>query len=136
VTARTRLVATLMAGVAFAQAPGAEVRERGEMTSLSGRTIRWTFVDGPTAGTTFEHTLNPDGSIVWRAVDGAYKGASRREKLYGAVRINDQTWAVSYLGESGHTLTVVLNLANHQATGFASDDKTWHQLSGTFEMMD
>jgi hypothetical protein len=136
VTARTRLVATLMAGVAIAQAPGAEVRERGEMTSLSGRTIRWTFVDGPTAGTTFEHTLNPDGSIVWRAVDGAYKGTSRREKLYGAVRINDQTWAVSYLGESGHTLTVVLNLANHQATGFASDDKTWHQLSGTFEMMD
>ena len=101
------------------------------MTSLSGKTIRWMFVDGPTAGATFEHTLNPDGSIVWRAVDGAFKGASRREKLYGAVRINDQTWAVSYLAESGHTLTVVLNFANHQATGFASNDKTWHQLSGT-----
>ena len=105
------------------------------MTSLSGKTIRWKFVDGPTAGTTFEHTLDPDGSIVWRALDGAYKGASRREKAYGAVRVNDQTWAVSYLAESGHTLTVVLNFANHQATGFASNDKTWHQLSGTFEVM-
>jgi hypothetical protein len=134
-TARTWLVATLMAGIAFAQAPGAHVRERQEMTSLSGRTIRWTFLAGPTAGITFEHTLNPDGSIVWRAVDGAFKGAGRREKLYGAVRINDQTWAVSYLAESGHTLTVVLNFANHQATGFASNDKTWHQLSGTFEMV-
>ena len=106
------------------------------MTSLSGKTIRWKFVDGPTAGITFEHTLDPDGSIVWRALDGAYKGASRREKAYGAVRVNDQTWAVSYLAESGHTLTVVLNLANHQATGFASNDKTWQQISGTFEVMD
>jgi hypothetical protein len=51
------------------------------------------------------------------------------------VRINDQTWAVSYLAESGHTLTVVLNFANHQATGFASNDKTWHQLGGTFDVV-
>ena len=134
-TARAWLAATLMASVAFAQAPGAHVQERQEMTSLSGKTIRWMFVDGPTAGATFEHTLNPDGSIVWRAVDGAFKGATRREKLHGAVRINDQTWAVSYLAESGHTLTVVLNFANHQAVGFASNDKAWHQLSGTFDVV-
>jgi hypothetical protein len=106
------------------------------MTSLSGKTIRWKFVDGPTAGVTFEHTLDSDGSIVWRALDGAYKGATRREKRYGAVRINDETWAVSYRAESGHTLTVVLNFANHQAIGFASDDKTWHQHSGTFDLVD
>ena len=106
------------------------------MTTLSGKTIRWKFVDGPTAGMTFEHTFDPDGSITWRALDGAYKGASRREKAYGAVRVNDQTWVVSYLAESGHTLTVVLDLANHQAIGFASSDKTWEQLSGTFEVMD
>jgi hypothetical protein len=134
-TARTWLVATLTAGAALAQAAGAPAQEKREMTSLSGKTIRWMFTDGPTAGATFEHTLNPDGSIVWNAVDGAFKGASRREKLYGAVRINDQTWVVSYLAESGHTLTVVLNFANHQASGFASNDKTWHQLSGTFDVV-
>jgi hypothetical protein len=106
------------------------------MTSLSGRSIRWTFVDGPTAGVTFEHTLNADGSIVWRALDGAFKGASRREKAYGAVKVNDETWVVSYLAESGHTLTVVLDLASRRATGFASNDKTWDQLSGTFELVD
>jgi hypothetical protein len=44
-------------------------------------------------------------------------------------------WVVSYLAESGHTLTVVLNFANRRATAFASDDKTWHQLSGTFELL-
>jgi hypothetical protein len=134
--ARTWLAATLMAGVAFAQAPAAPVRETQGMTSLSGKTIRWMFVDGPTAGATFEHTFDPGGSIVWRAVDGPYKGASRREKAYGAVKIDDQAWVVSYLAESGHTLTVVLNFANRQATGFASNDKTWHQLTGTFEVVD
>jgi hypothetical protein len=105
------------------------------MTSLSGKIIRWKFVDGPTAGITFEHTLHPDGSIMWRAIDGPYQGASQREKRYGAVRVSEQTWVVSYLAASGHTLTVVLNFANHQATAFASDDKTWHQLSGTFELV-
>lgn len=135
-TARAWLVAALLAAAGLPWAPGAHVQERQEMTSLSGKTIRWKFVDGPTAGTTFEHTLHSDGSIVWRAVDGAYKGASRQEKHYGAARIDDQAWAVSYLAESGHTLTVVLNFANRQAIGFASDDKTWHQLTGTFEMVD
>jgi molybdenum cofactor biosynthesis protein MoaF len=135
-SARAWLAAALTAGVASAQSPPTQHwQESKQMTSLSGRTIRWTFVDGPTAGTTFEHTLDPDGSIVWRAVDGAYQGASRREKAYGAVRISDETWVVSYLAESGHTLTVVLNFADHRATGFASNDKTWHQLSGRFEVV-
>ena len=127
--------AALVAWVA--QAPATHpAQERKPMTSLSGKTIRWTFVDGPTAGTTFEHTLDPDGSITWRAIDGAYKGASRREKAYGAAKIGDEVWVVSYLAESGHTLTVVLNFANRRATAFASDDKTWDQLSGTFELLD
>ena len=105
------------------------------MESLTGRTLRWKFVDGPTAGVTFEHTFDPDGSVVWRALDGAFAGASRREKPYGAARIDDRTWVVSYRAESGHTLTVALNFANHQATGFASNDQTWHQLNGTFEVL-
>jgi len=134
-TARAWLLAMLMAGVAFAPSRGSQVHERQEMTSLSGKTIRWKFVDGPTAGITFEHTLNPDGSIVWRAMDGAYEGASKQEKFYAAVKIDEQVWVVSYLAESGHTLTVVLNFANHQATAFASDNKTWQQINGTFEMV-
>jgi phenolic acid decarboxylase len=89
-------------------------------------------MEGPTAGATFEHTLNTDGSIDWRAIDGAVAGASGREKQCSAAKINDQIWVVSYLGESGHTLTVVLNFANHEATGFASSDTAWFQLRGTF----
>ena len=103
--------------------------------SLAGKTIRWTFSDGTTAGITFEHEFYPDGSVEWRALSGAYKGASRHEKHYGATRIADNVWVVSYLAESGHTLTVALNFANHQAVGFGSSDKKWEQAHGTFEVV-
>src|SRR6266571_1399128 len=36
--------------------------------SLAGHTMRWKFTEGPTAGTTYEHTFRPDGTVVWRDV--------------------------------------------------------------------
>lgn len=105
------------------------------MNPLSGHTVRWTFIDGPTAGIAFEHEFHGDGSVTWRALDGPYQGASRREKRYGAVKVNDRTWTVSYLAESGHTLTVVLDLDTHRAVGFGSNEKTWSQIHGTFDIV-
>lgn len=137
-TTRTWVVAAaILVGIALSQASGTQpAQEELRMETLSGRTLRWTFVDGPTAGVTFEHTFDPDGSVVWRALDGAFAGASRREKPYGAARIDDRIWVVSYRAESGHTLTVVLDFDTHRATGFASNDETWHQLGGTFQVVD
>lgn len=105
------------------------------MDSLAGKIIRWTFVDGPTAGTTFQHSFNRDGSLTWRFVDGEHKGATATEKSYGGVRVNDRTWAISYLGASGHTLTVVLDFDNRRMVGFASNEKSWYSLHGTFEVI-
>jgi hypothetical protein len=106
------------------------------MISLAGKTIRWRFADGPVAGMTFEHVFHEDGSVTWRYVDGAQKGATAREKSYVAVKVNEKTWAVSYLAASGHTLTVVLSLDDGRAYGFASDAKSWHSFTGTFELVD
>jgi hypothetical protein len=104
------------------------------MNALIGTSITWKFVDGPMAATTFEHSFNDDGSVTWRILDGQHKGASAREKAYGAVKVNDKTWAISYLAASGHTLTVVLSLDDGAAFAFASNEKSWDQLQGTFEM--
>jgi hypothetical protein len=103
------------------------------MNSLIGKTIRWTFVDGPVAGWTFEHSFNEDGSVTWRIVDGQHKGATRREKSYAAVKVNETTWVISYLGASGNTLTVVLNFDDHRVVGFGSNDTSWYPLNGSFE---
>ena len=40
------------------------------MTFLNGRSVKWKFVDGPVAGTSFEHTFNDDGGVTWRILDG------------------------------------------------------------------
>ncbi len=120
--------------VAFVGATGT-VKEDQRMDSLAGKTIRWSFVDGPVPGVTFEHAFGEDGSVTWRIMDGEHKGASRREQPYAAVKVNERTWAISYLSASGHTLTVVLNLDDHRAIGFGSDDKSWYPLTGSFELL-
>jgi hypothetical protein len=109
--------------------------EEHRMDSLAGKTIQWTFDDGPVAGTTFEHTFASDGSVTWTIVDGPHKGASAREKSYAAMKVNDKTLAISYLGASGHTLTVVLNLDNSRLVGFASDGKQWTAMTGTYRFV-
>lgn len=106
------------------------------MNVLTGKSIKWSFADGPMAGTAFQHTFHDDGSVTWTILDGAYKGATAREKPCGAVKLSDNTIVVSYLGASGHTLTVALNLEDRRMSAFASNDKEWSAMSGTFEMIE
>jgi hypothetical protein len=87
------------------------------------------------AGTTFEHDFNADGSVTWRIVDGQHKGASAREKSYSAVKVGAQTWAISYLAASGHTLTVVLSAEDRRAVAFASNNTSWDSMHGRFEIV-
>ena len=104
------------------------------MDSLTGRTITWTFDDGPMADIAIEHAFFPDGSVTWTIISGEHKGASRREKAYAAMKVSDRVWAISYLAASGHTLTTVLNLDDGRLYGFGSDEKTLTALHGQFEI--
>ena len=99
---------------------------------LPGKTIRWTFLDGPLPAS-FEHEFHDDGTLVWRILSGPMQGGSGQEKQYAAERVSDDVYAVSYLAASGHTLTVVMNLKEKRAYGFASDNKSWFALQGTLD---
>lgn len=103
--------------------------------SLIGRTVRWTFSDGPVAGTTFEHDFHDDGTVTWRGVSGPGACAPRREPRYAAVRMADDVWVVSYKSDNGFALTVALNLSNHHMAGFASNGERWYEQKGTFELL-
>ena len=105
------------------------------MDSLRGTTLRWTFTDGPVRGTLFEHTFHDDGTLVWRVLEGQGKGASANEKRYETMQVSPDVHTVSYLAASGHTLTVVLNLATGRMFGFASNNTDWHPLTGSFEVV-
>ena len=111
---------------------------------VRGKTMRWAWTDGPTKGMTHEHTFHDDGTVEWRDADApkkpvadAAKPATKQERVeYGAVTISDDVTLVSYLSDSGFTLTVALNFDTGLVTGFASNDKEWHPVSGTFEVVD
>jgi hypothetical protein len=134
-----RLVLVTLTVFAFANLDGhasiGHLQGGRNMDSLRGKTLRWTFTDGPGAGTLFEHTFNDDGSVVWRIIEGPGKGASKQEKRYAAAPVAADVHAVSYLAASGHTLTVVLNLATGRMVGFASNNTEWYALTGTFEVV-
>lgn len=103
--------------------------------SLQGKTIRWTFQDGPTKGHTFEHTFAGDGTLAWHGTGPGSK--EHHESASAVVKVSDDVHMVSYLSkESGYTLTVALNLDTHIALGFASNGKDWVQQSGSFEVLD
>ena len=102
---------------------------------IRGRTVRWTFIDGPMAGVPIEHTFNEDGTVIWRIAGGSMNGSSRQEKEYAAAKIGEDVYVVSYLAASGHTLSVVLNLKDKQMVGIGSNEKDWTVMKGTFEVV-
>src|SRR6266849_8822956 len=92
--------------------------------SLAGRTVRWTIDEGPTSGSTYEHTFAADGSLVFRKVEGGTaSGKGTYVKKYASFEVAPEVQLLSYLaGESGYTLTVALNFDSGRLYGFASND--------------
>jgi MoaF N-terminal domain len=110
--------------------------EMQRAAAIRGKTIRLTWLEGPTKGTTHEHIFHDDGTVEWRDAANPQKGAPAKEKPeYAAIRVADDIYAVSYLATSGYTLTVVLNFRERRVVGFASSSKDWHPVQGTFEVV-
>lgn len=106
---------------------------------VKGKTLRWSYEDGPTAGKTFEHDFGDDGKVRYRMVNGADKsggnGSMKGERpKYEVASINDDVFAVSYLAPSGYTLTSVLDANTGTIVSFASNEKELVVQHGTFEV--
>ena len=114
---------------------------------VSGKTIRLSWTDGPTKGTTQEHLFHKDGTVEWHSVEkdgkakaatggGDAKAAKKSDKPpYAAMKVTDDICVVSYLSQSGYTLTVVLNFLDKSTVAIASHEKDWLPAHGTFEVM-
>jgi len=107
--------------------------------SLAGQTLRWKFDEGPTAGTVYEHTFRPDGTVIWRDTakpKGAPKSGESAEAPapeYASFQVAPETHLVSYRAESGYTLTVALNFGTKKCWGIASSQNEWYPLTGSLE---
>jgi hypothetical protein len=129
---------------------------------VNGKTIRLSWTDGPTKGSTQEHIFHKDGTVEWHAVSGErFKETSDKAKpaaaertsaegtsaeatgsksaadkpKYADEKIADGMRMISYLSKSGYTLTLVLNFHDGSTTGVASNDKTWMPVHGRFEVV-
>jgi hypothetical protein len=109
---------------------------------IRGRTIRFIWTDGPTKGSTHEHVFHADGTVEWHSVPQAPGSGSANKQpetserpRYSSVEVTDDIWLVSYLAQSGYTLTVVLNFADASLVGIASNDKNWFPVRGRFEVV-
>lgn len=109
--------------------------------AIRGKTIRFIWTEGPTAGKAHDHTFHDNGTVEWRD-GGSSERASPAETsrppdkpAYAAIEVAEQVCLVSYLAASGYTLTVVLNFQDRQLTGFASGAKEWFPVRGRFEVL-
>lgn len=113
-------------------------RTKTERTEgIAGHTMRWIWTDGPTQGETHEHVFHEDGTVEWHAagVDAQSNAGPAERPAYAAMKVDDGIYIVSYLAPSGFTLTTVLNFHDHKLYGFASNEKTWSPVQGTFEVV-
>ena len=108
-------------------------RMKRRRPSLAGRTLRWTFEDGPTSGRTYEHSFHADGTVTYYEVEPAAAPPAARPASgprYAAWEVAPATHLVSYLGDAGYTLTVALNLDTRRCFGVASNETEWYPVSG------
>jgi len=120
-----------------------------ESDPVRGKTIRWTYEDGPMAGKSFEHTFGADGTVSWREAGGPEKNTTQatngqqKEKTgkprtepkakYQVAPVNEEVCVVSYLSASGYTLTSTLDFASGTVVSFASNEKELVLQRGMFE---
>jgi hypothetical protein len=101
---------------------------------LAGKTLCWTFDDGPTAGTRYQHAFGTDGRVRWSQVGG--KAGERREESeadYQATEVAEGVVAVSYLAPSGFTLTSILDTEEGTVVAYASNEEELIVQRGKFE---
>jgi hypothetical protein len=101
---------------------------------ITGQTLRFTFIDGPVAGKTFEHTFGADGGVTFREISER-AGKPGKAERYEVATVGEDVYAVAYLAESGFTLTTILDYRSNKLVAFASNEKQLVLQHGSFETL-
>ena len=88
----------------------------------TGKSIRWTYDDGPMKGKDFEHHFTNEGTVTWKGA-GEQKPSADSNAQYEYARIDDDVYVFSYLSSSGFTLTSIVNETAGTVVSFASNEK-------------
>ena len=102
-------------------------------TDLAGKTIRWTYADGPMKGKHFEHSFTGDGTVTWKEAGDPKPPSADAQAKYQFQRISDEVYVVSYLSNHGFTLTTVVDERSGAIVSFASNEKELVVQRGSLE---
>ncbi|MEP7156676.1 MAG: hypothetical protein ABI905_12935 [Betaproteobacteria bacterium] len=117
---------------------------------VRGKSIRLTWTDGPSRNTSQDHSFHSDGTVDWHSAgsDHAAKVTGAGGHLaghvsanvphrphYAAMKISRDVCLVSYLADSGYTLTVALNFTDKSMAGVASNGENWTPVRGKFDVL-
>lgn len=100
---------------------------------IRGKTLTFTFEDGPMARKSIDHSFAEDGTLSWHMSAG---GKSTKAKKCEIATIGRDVHAVSYLSDSGYTVTVILDFETGRLTAFSSNEKELGVQHGQFEEVD
>ena len=106
---------------------------------LRGKTMRFTFDEGPMAGTTYAHEFGTDGTVTWTDVSKGGAGGVRATPdpdstaKYEFARVNADVYVVTYLSKAGYTLTSVVDTTTGRLVSFASNEKSLSVQHGKAE---
>ena len=99
---------------------------------MKGKTVRWTYHDGPMKGKGFEHQFRNDGTVAWKE-DGEHAPSANANAKYQFARVTDGIYVFSYLAGSGFTLTTVVDEKAGTVVSFASNEKELIVQHGSLE---
>lgn len=97
---------------------------------IKGKTVRWTYDDGPMKGKSFEHAFSADGTVTWKEA-GEAEPLPESTAKYEAAPINDDVYTVSYLSGHGWTLTTIVDTKSGAIVSFASNEQQLVVQHGT-----
>lgn len=103
---------------------------------IVGHTIQHTWKEGAFAGGSFKNTYKTDGSATLRCVEGTYKGTIVEQKIATVRPLGKNFEMVSWLEESGYTVSIVFDFDTMKITGLISNAKEYYPLSGIFTIAD
>ena len=88
------------------------------------------------AGKSFDHTFSRHGGVSFREVDGDPNAKPGAADQYLVASVGQEVHTVSYLANSGYTLTVILDFRSKKLVAFASNETSLTMQHGTFEPLD
>jgi hypothetical protein len=103
---------------------------------VAGKTLVWTFSDGPMAHRSFQHRFGVDGRLTWQALGAEATGSPSDELPYEVAPLGRNGCVVSYLGDNGQTSTIALDFETQLLVAFISTATSLTMQHGTFEIID